>query len=158
MRDQDGAPVPPRGQQERHRIITFEAPRAHAGDHLGRRPGQVHRGIRPGLPGFDPVPLGEIDKVEDAIGEQTAAILIEPIQGEGGIRTPAPRFLEELRQLCDEHDLLLILDEVQCGMGRTGRLFAYEWTRMTPDIMALAKGLGGGFPIGVPCDRAPPPA
>ena len=83
-----------------------------------------------------------------AIGEGTAAILIEPIQGEGGIRQPQIAFLEELRRICDEHDLLLIFDEVQTGMGRTGKLFAYEWTKITPDIMTLAKGLGGGFPIG----------
>ena len=139
-----------RGQPERHRIITFE------GAFHGRTLATISaggqdkylEGFRPALPGFDPVPLGEIDKVEAAIGPETAAILIEPIQGEGGSRTVPRGFLEELRQLCDEHDLLLVLDEVQCGMGRTGRLFAYEWTRMTPDIMALAKGLGGGFPIG----------
>jgi acetylornithine/N-succinyldiaminopimelate aminotransferase len=139
-----------RGQGERHRIITFE------GAFHGRTLATISaggqdkylEGFRPGLPGFDAVPLGDVEKVEAAIGEQTAAILIEPIQGEGGIRTTAPAFLEELRQLCDEHDLLLILDEVQCGMGRTGRLFAYEWGRITPDIMTLAKGLGGGFPIG----------
>jgi acetylornithine/N-succinyldiaminopimelate aminotransferase len=92
--------------------------------------------------------MGDLAGVEAALGEQTAGILIEPIQGEGGIRTADPAFLEELRQLCDEHDVLLMFDEVQCGMGRTGRLFAYEWTRITPDIMTLAKGLGGGFPIG----------
>jgi acetylornithine/N-succinyldiaminopimelate aminotransferase len=139
-----------RGQPERHRIITFEGAfhgRTIATISAGGQEKHLE-GFRPALPGFDQVPLGEIDKVEAAIGEQTAAVLIEPIQGEGGIRTVTPRFLEQLRQLCDEHDLLLILDEVQCGMGRTGRLFAYEWTRMTPDIMALAKGLGGGFPIG----------
>jgi acetylornithine/N-succinyldiaminopimelate aminotransferase len=139
-----------RGQPERHRIITFE------GAFHGRTLATISaggqdkylEGFRPALPGFDPVPLGDIEEVEAAIVPETAAILIEPIQGEGGIRTASPGFLEELRQLCDEHDLLLVLDEVQCGMGRTGRLFAYEWTRMTPDIMALAKGLGGGFPIG----------
>jgi acetylornithine/N-succinyldiaminopimelate aminotransferase len=139
-----------RGEGERHRIITFE------GAFHGRTLATISaggqdkylEGFRPGLPGFDAVPLGDVDKVEGAIGAETAAVLIEPIQGEGGIRTTAPAFLEELRQLCDEHDLLLIFDEVQCGMGRTGRLFAYEWTGMTPDVMALAKGLGGGFPIG----------
>jgi acetylornithine/N-succinyldiaminopimelate aminotransferase len=139
-----------RGQSERHRIITFE------GAFHGRTLATISaggqdkylEGFRPALPGFDPVPLGDIDQVEAAIGAETAAILIEPIQGEGGIRTAEGAFLEELRQLCDQHELLLILDEVQCGMGRTGRLFAYEWTGMTPDIMALAKGLGGGFPIG----------
>ena len=139
-----------RGQTERHRIVTFE------GAFHGRTLATISaggqdkylEGFRPGLPGFDAVPFGDIEKVEAAIGAETAAILIEPIQGEGGIRATEPAFLEELRQLCDERDLLLILDEVQCGMGRTGRLFAYEWTGMTPDIMALAKGLGGGFPIG----------
>ena len=139
-----------RGQPERHRIITFEGAfhgRTMATISAGGQEKHLE-GFRPALPGFDQVPLGEIDTVEAAIGEQTAAVLIEPIQGEGGIRTVTPRLLEQLRQLCDEHDLLLILDEVQCGMGRTGRLFAYEWAGMTPDIMSLAKGLGGGFPIG----------
>jgi acetylornithine/N-succinyldiaminopimelate aminotransferase len=139
-----------RGQPERHRIITFEGAfhgRTMATISAGGQEKHLE-GFRPVLPGFDGVPLGDIAKVEAAIGQQTAAILIEPIQGEGGIRPVAPAFLEELRQLCDEHDLLLIFDEVQCGMGRTGCLFAYEWTRITPDIMALAKGLGGGFPIG----------
>jgi acetylornithine/N-succinyldiaminopimelate aminotransferase len=139
-----------RGQPERHRIITFEGAfhgRTMATISAGGQDKHLE-GFRPALPGFDGVPLGDLAKVEAAIGEQTAGVLIEPIQGEGGIRPVAPAFLEELRQLCDEHDLLLILDEVQCGMGRTGRLFAYEWTGMTPDIMALAKGLGGGFPIG----------
>jgi len=94
------------------------------------------------------VPLGDLAAVEAALGERTAAVLIEPIQGEGGIRPARSEFLEELRRLCDEHDILLIFDEVQSGMGRTGRLFAYEWTRITPDVMTLAKGLGGGFPLG----------
>jgi acetylornithine/N-succinyldiaminopimelate aminotransferase len=105
-------------------------------------------GFRPGLPGFVQVALGDLPAVEAAIGPHTAAVLIEPIQGEGGIRPARSEFLEELRRLCDEHDILLIFDEVQSGMGRTGRLFAYEWTRITPDIMTLAKGLGGGFPLG----------
>jgi acetylornithine/N-succinyldiaminopimelate aminotransferase len=139
-----------RGQPERHRIVTFEGAfhgRTIATISAGGQEKHLE-GFRPVLPGFDAVPLGDIAKVEAAIGAETAAILIEPIQGEGGIRTPERSFLEELRQLCDEHDLLLILDEVQTGMGRTGRLFAHEWTSITPDIMALAKGLGGGFPIG----------
>ena len=139
-----------RGQPERHRIITFEGAfhgRTIATISAGGQEKHLE-GFRPVLPGFDAVPLGDIAKVEAAIGAETAAILIEPIQGEGGIRPVAPAFLEELRQLCDEHDLLLIMDEVQTGMGRTGRLFAHEWTSVTPDIMALAKGLGGGFPIG----------
>ena len=100
------------------------------------------------MPGFDHVPLGDLAAVEASIGPETAAILIEPIQGEGGIRGAAPGFLEELRRLADDHDLLLIFDEVQTGMGRSGRLFAYQWSGATPDIMTLAKGLGGGFPIG----------
>ena len=139
-----------RGQTDRFRIITFE------GAFHGRTIATITAGgqakyldgFRPGLPGFDQLPLGDIERVESTIGEQTAAILIEPIQGEGGIRQPQIAFLEELRRICDEHDLLLIFDEVQSGMGRTGKLFAYEWTRITPDIMTLAKGLGGGFPIG----------
>ena len=151
MRDQDGAPVPlRRGQPERHRIITFEGAfhgRTMATISAGGQE-KLLEGFGPLLPGFDHVPFGDLAKVEAAIGQQTAAILIEPIQGEGGIRPAEPAFLEDLRQLCDEHGLLLIFDEVQCGMGRTGRLFAYEWTRVTPDIMALAKGLGGGFPLG----------
>jgi acetylornithine/N-succinyldiaminopimelate aminotransferase len=139
-----------RGQPERHRIITFEGAfhgRTLATISAGGQEKHLE-GFRPVLPGFDAVTMGDLTAVEAAIGDQTAGILIEPIQGEGGIRTADPAFLEELRQLCDERDVLLMFDEVQCGMGRTGKLFAYEWTRITPDIMALAKGLGGGFPIG----------
>jgi acetylornithine/N-succinyldiaminopimelate aminotransferase len=139
-----------RGQPERHRILTFEG--AFHGRTLATLSAggqdKYLEGFRPGLEGFDQVPFGDLAAAEAAIGERTAAILVEPIQGEGGIRAPGAAFLEGLRHLADEHDLLLILDEVQSGMGRTGRLFAYEWTRITPDIMALAKGLGGGFPIG----------
>jgi acetylornithine/N-succinyldiaminopimelate aminotransferase len=139
-----------RGQPDRHRIITFE------GAFHGRTIATITaggqdkylEGFRPGLPGFDHLPLGDVERVLSTIGEQTAAILIEPIQGEGGIRQPEIAFLEQLRRICDEHDLLLIFDEVQSGMGRTGKLFAYEWTKITPDIMTLAKALGGGFPIG----------
>jgi len=139
-----------RGQPERHAIVTFE------GAFHGRTMATISaggqdkylEGFRPGLPGFDQVPLGDLAGVESVVGDHTAAVLIEPIQGEGGIRPAQVAFLEELRRLCDERDLLLIFDEVQSGMGRTGRLFAYEWTRITPDIMTLAKGLGGGFPVG----------
>jgi acetylornithine/N-succinyldiaminopimelate aminotransferase len=139
-----------RGQPERHEIITFE------GAFHGRTMATISaggqdkylEGFRPGLPGFVQVTLGDLAAVEAAIGARTAAVLIEPIQGEGGIRPARSEFLEELRRLCDEHDILLICDEVQSGMGRTGRLFAYEWTRITPDVMTLAKGLGGGFPLG----------
>jgi len=139
-----------RGEGERHRIITFEGAfhgRTLATISAGGQEKHLE-GFRPAMPGFDAVKMGDLAGVEAAIGKQTAGILIEPIQGEGGIRTADPAFLEDLRQLCDQHDLLLILDEVQCGMGRTGRLFAYEWTKITPDVMTLAKGLGGGFPIG----------
>lgn len=105
-------------------------------------------GFGPKAPGFYQVPFNDIDAVKDAITEETAAILIEPVQGEGGIRVVSNEFLRELRALCDEFGLLLIFDEVQSGVGRTGRLFAYEWSGITPDIMAVAKGIGGGFPLG----------
>jgi len=105
-------------------------------------------GFGPKAPGFLKVPFGDIAAVKDAITEETAAILIEPVQGEGGIRPVPKEFLQELRRLCDEYGLLLILDEVQSGVGRTGRLFAHEWAGVTPDIMAVAKGIGGGFPMG----------
>jgi acetylornithine/N-succinyldiaminopimelate aminotransferase len=105
-------------------------------------------GFGPKAPGFLKLPFGDIATVKDAITEETAAILIEPVQGEGGIRPASKEFMQELRQLCDEYGLLLILDEVQSGVGRTGRLFAYEWAGVTPDIMAVAKGIGGGFPLG----------
>ena len=105
-------------------------------------------GFGPKAPGFLKVPFGDIAAVRDAITEETAGILIEPVQGEGGLRSVPKEFMQELRQLCDEYGLLLILDEVQCGVGRTGRLFAHEWSGVTPDIMAIAKGIGGGFPLG----------
>ena len=98
--------------------------------------------------GFDQVPFGDLEAVKKAIGPATAAILIEPIQGEGGVRVPPNQFLKSLRALCDQHGMLLIFDEVQCGMGRSGELFAYQRTGVEPDIMALAKALGGGFPVG----------
>ena len=105
-------------------------------------------GFGPKAPGFLKLPFGDIAAVKDAITEETAGILIEPVQGEGGIRPVSKEFMQELRQLCDEYGLLMILDEVQCGVGRTGRLFAHEWAGVTPDIMAVAKGIGGGFPLG----------
>jgi acetylornithine/N-succinyldiaminopimelate aminotransferase len=98
--------------------------------------------------GFDQVPFGDRKALEAAIVPETAAILIEPIQGEGGIRPVPPEELRYLRQLCDDRGLLLLLDEIQTGMGRTGRLFAHEWAGITPDVMAIAKGIGGGFPLG----------
>jgi acetylornithine/N-succinyldiaminopimelate aminotransferase len=98
--------------------------------------------------GFDQVPFGDHEALKAAIGAETAGILIEPVQGEGGIRPVPPQCLKGLRELCDAHGILLIFDEVQCGIGRTGKLFAHEWAGVTPDIMAVAKGIGGGFPLG----------
>jgi acetylornithine/N-succinyldiaminopimelate aminotransferase len=138
------------GRPERNRIITF------AGSFHGRtlttlaataNPKYLE-GFGPVAGGFDQVPLGDIKAVEAAIGPETAAIVIEPIQGEGGVRLVSGPFLRDLRALCDKNDLLLVYDEVQTGVGRTGKLFAYEWSGVAPDIMALAKGLGGGFPVG----------
>jgi acetylornithine/N-succinyldiaminopimelate aminotransferase len=106
------------------------------------------KGFGPMVPGFDHVPFGDLAAVENAIRPETAAVLIEPIQGEGGIRVLPAADLRALRALCDAHGLLLILDEIQCGMGRTGRLFHHEWAGITPDIMTVAKGIGGGFPLG----------
>ncbi len=105
-------------------------------------------GFGPPVDGFDHVPFGNLAAVRSAITTQTAGILIEPIQGEGGIRPATPEFLQGLRALCDEFGLLLGFDEVQCGMGRTGRLFAHEWAGVTPDVLSLAKGIAGGFPMG----------
>lgn len=98
--------------------------------------------------GFDVVPFGNLNELRNAIRPETGAVLLEPIQGEGGIRAADLDFLRGVRAACDEFGMLLVLDEIQCGMGRTGKLFAYEWAGIEPDVMALAKGLGGGFPIG----------
>jgi acetylornithine/N-succinyldiaminopimelate aminotransferase len=100
------------------------------------------------MDGFDQVPFGDHKALEAAIGPETAGILIEPVQGEGGIRPVPTQCLRGLRELCDRHGILLFFDEIQCGMGRTGRLFAYEWAGVEPDVMALAKAIGGGFPLG----------
>ena len=104
-------------------------------------------GFAPTVDGFDHVPFGNLNEVRGAIGAETAAIIVEPVQGEGGINPASTEFLKGLREAADEFGLLLIFDEVQCGMGRTGKLFAHEWAGVTPDIMAVAKGLGGGFPV-----------
>ncbi|AYG58016.1 aspartate aminotransferase family protein [Rhizobium jaguaris] len=139
-----------KGHPERYHIITFE------GAFHGRTIATIAaggqekylEGFGPKAPGFDQVPFGDLDAVRAAVTNETAAILIEPVQGEGGIRPATNEFLRGLRQICDEHGLLLVLDEVQTGVGRTGKLFAHEWAGITPDIMAVAKGIGGGFPLG----------
>ena len=105
-------------------------------------------GFAPEVPGFDHVAFDNLNELRAAVTDQTAAILVEPVQGEGGIRTADSRFLAGLRAVCDEFGLLLFLDEVQTGMGRTGRLFAHQWNGVRPDVMAVAKGVGGGFPMG----------
>jgi len=105
-------------------------------------------GFGPPVDGFDQVPFGDHAALEAAIGPETAGFLVEPIQGEGGVRPVPPQCLRGLRALADKHGLLVVFDEVQCGMGRTGKLFAHEWAGMTPDIMAVAKAIGGGFPLG----------
>lgn len=139
-----------KGHPERYRIITFEG--AFHGRTLGTLAAtgspKYLEGFGPPLDGFDQVPLGDLDAVKKAIGPQTAGILIEPLQGEGGVRAASPAFFKALRQLCDDKDMLLVFDEVQTGMGRTGELFAYKRLGVVPDVMSLAKALGGGFPIG----------
>lgn len=138
------------GAPERFRIITFEG--AFHGRTLATiaAGGQAKHleGFGPKTEGFDQVPLDDLKALKAAITPETAALLIEPIQGEGGIRMLPGGLLRRLREICDEHGLLLILDEVQSGIGRTGKLFAHEWAEITPDIMAIAKGIGGGFPLG----------
>lgn len=109
---------------------------------------KFQKGFEPLVPGFKYVPFDDIEALNAAINEKTCAVLLEPIQGEGGVRLPSNDYLKKVREICDEKDVLLILDEVQTGMGRTGKLFAHEHFAMTPDIMTLAKGLGGGVPIG----------
>jgi acetylornithine/N-succinyldiaminopimelate aminotransferase len=138
------------GAPERFRLITFE------GAFHGRTLATIAaggsakylEGFGPKVDGFDSVPLGDFDAVVRATGPQTAGILIEPIQGEVGVRVPPPGFLKRLSEFCDARGLLLVLDEVQTGVGRTGRLFAYEELGILPDIMAVGKGIGGGFPLG----------
>jgi len=138
------------GHPEKFHIITFEGAfhgRTLAALAAGGQEKYLE-GFGPKAAGFDQVPLGDHKTLEAVIGPQTAAIYIEPIQGEGGIRQVPLDELRYLRKLCDEHGLLLMFDEIQCGIGRTGKLFAHEWAGVTPDIMAVAKGIGGGFPLG----------
>ena len=138
------------GRPERYRIVTFEG--AFHGRTLATLAAGGQKkyldGFGPVVEGFDQVPFGDLEAVKRAIGGETAAIMIEPMMGEGGVRTVEPAFLRALRGLCDEHGFMLVFDEVQSGMGRTGELFAYQRSGATPDIMSLAKALGGGFPVG----------
>ena len=138
------------GHPERFHIVTFE------GAFHGRTIAAIAatgnekylEGFGPKSPGFDQVPFGDLVALRAAIGPETAAVMIEPIQGEGGVRPADPDYLRALRKLCDENGLLLILDEIQTGVGRTGKFFAHEWLGITPDIMTVAKGIGGGYPLG----------
>jgi acetylornithine/N-succinyldiaminopimelate aminotransferase len=138
------------GDPDRFRIITFEG--AFHGRTLATLAAGGQKkyleGFGPVAEGFDQVPFVDIEAVKRVIGPQTAAVLIEPIQGEGGVRVAPPQALQALRKLCDERGLLLVLDEVQCGVGRSGELFAHQRTGMKPDIMGIAKAIGGGFPLG----------
>jgi acetylornithine/N-succinyldiaminopimelate aminotransferase len=138
------------GQPDRFRLITFEGAfhgRTLATVAAGGQQKYIE-GFGPKVDGFDQVGFGDIALVKAAMTDATAGILIEPVQGEGGLRPALPEFLKALRDLCDQHGMLLVLDEVQCGVGRTGKFFAHEWAGITPDIMAIAKGIGGGFPMG----------
>lgn len=139
-----------KGQPERIEILTFE------GAFHGRSTGAIAasgaekmvKGYGPLMPGFKTLPFGDHDALRAAMTDKTAAVMLEPIQGEGGVRVLPDACLKGLRDLCDETGALMILDEVQCGVGRTGKLFAHEWAGITPDIMMVAKGIGGGFPLG----------
>ncbi|MES1986222.1 MAG: aspartate aminotransferase family protein [Pseudomonadota bacterium] len=138
------------GNPHKHKIISFD--NAFHGRTLGTisatsQP-KMRDGFEPLLPGFTVVPFNDLDAAKAQIDDNTAGFLLEPIQGEGGVTPATQEFLKGLRALCDEHGLLLILDEVQCGYGRTGTFFAHEQYGLTPDIMAVAKGIGGGFPMG----------
>jgi acetylornithine/N-succinyldiaminopimelate aminotransferase len=139
-----------KGEPERFRIVSFEG--AFHGRTLAAiaAGGQAKylEGFGPKVEGFDQVAFGDLKALEAAVTPATAALLIEPIQGEGGLRPATPEYLRALRKLCDERGMLLIFDEVQTGVGRTGKLFAHEWSGVEPDIMAIAKGIGGGFPMG----------
>ena len=138
------------GNPDRWRIITFTGAfhgRTLATIAAGGNPKYLEGFGRP-VEGFDQVPFGDIEATEQAITPETAAIMIEPTQGEGGVNVASAEFLRALRALCDKHGLLLIFDEVQTGVGRSGKLFAHEWAGITPDLMPIAKGIGGGFPLG----------
>jgi acetylornithine/N-succinyldiaminopimelate aminotransferase len=138
------------GHPEKFRIITFEG--AFHGRTLATLAAGGNKkyldGFGPPVEGFDQVPFADLEATKKAIGPHTGAILIEPIMGEGGVRVVPFEFLRALRELCDQHGLLLLFDEVQTGVGRSGQFFAYQRTGVTPDVMAVAKGIGGGFPVG----------
>jgi acetylornithine/N-succinyldiaminopimelate aminotransferase len=139
-----------KGEPERYEIIAFTGSfhgRTMATIAAGGNPSYTE-GFGPVVPGFVHTAPGDLDAIKALIGPRTCAVLIEPVQGEGGVTAMTPEFMQGLRALCDANDLLLVLDEVQCGYGRTGRFFAYEWSGITPDIVAVAKGIGGGFPLG----------
>lgn len=139
-----------KGDVQRTDIITFDGSfhgRSAAGISAAGSE-KMTKGFGPVLGGFVHLAWDDLDAITDAISDTTAAILLEPIQGEGGIRPLPDATLRAIRDLCDEHEVLLILDEIQCGVGRTGKLFAHEWAGITPDIMMVAKGIGGGFPLG----------
>jgi len=138
------------GAKEKYRVITARGAfhgRTLATIAAGNQDKHLD-GFAPKVDGFDQVPFGNLNELRAAIGPTTAAIVVEPVQGEGGIIPADPQYLQGLRATADEFGLLLIFDEVQCGLGRTGKLFAHEWAGVTPDIVASAKGLGGGFPVG----------
>lgn len=140
------------GHPERYEIITCKGAfhgRTFATINAGGNPKYLE-GFGPALPGFINVEFGDLDAIKEAISDKTAAILMEPVQGEGGVRALSVQFLKDVRALCDEHGLILIYDEVQSGAGRTGKLFAHQWAdgQADPDVMAVAKGMGGGFPMG----------
>ena len=139
-----------KGQPEKNRIITFKGAfhgRTLASLFAANNPEHT-KGFEPKVEGFDQVDFGDHDALKKAINKNTAAIMVETILGEGGIKIIPDQCLQGLRKLCDEHDLLLILDEVQCGIGRSGKFFAFEWSGIEPDIVPIAKGIGGGFPVG----------
>ncbi|MBV9749838.1 MAG: aspartate aminotransferase family protein [Acetobacteraceae bacterium] len=138
------------GRPERYRVICFDG--AFHGRTLAMLAATGNEkylaGFGPEVDGFDHVPFNNLNALRDAIGPETAGVLVEPVQGEGGIRPATPDFLRGLRAACDEFGLVLGLDEVQCGMGRTGKLFAYQWSGIEPDVLSAAKGIAGGFPMG----------
>ena len=138
------------GQGERYRVICFDG--AFHGRTLAMLAATGNKkylaGFGPEVDGFDHVPFNNLNALRDAIGPETAGVMVEPVQGEGGIRPASLDFLRGLRAACDEFGLILGMDEVQCGMGRTGKLFAHEWAGITPDVMSIAKGIAGGFPMG----------